>query len=207
MSPYQPNNQYQPPRSPRYPSAQRGPAQPGYNPSNRPVQPQRINNSRRQGGNALMIVAIIIGIAVLALLGFIAYMFYSARNDTDHQSETVTRYEQSVSPISQTGWREGLNTLHGTFYYNGATYGFSIKIDYDASRNIIRTVKYAPDNTGVYSDLTGQLYLSPDQTQLTINGTAGNVDTDIRVSGDPSTGTYQGEMLRGDHYGSCTITL
>ena len=153
-----------------------------------------------------MIVAIIIGIAVLALLGFIAYMFYSARNDSDHSSETVTGYEQSVSPISQTGWREGLNTLRGTFYYNGATYGFSIKIDYAASRNIIRTVKYAPDNTGVYSDLTGQLYLSQYQTQLTINGTAANVDIDIRVSGDPATGTYQGEMLRGDHYGSCTIT-
>lgn len=156
-------------------------------------------NAQERTQNRLMIILISIGVAIVICLGVIAYLMNAGK-----MRSAAPKYETTTDVATKNGlWVEGWNVLHGTFHFNGADYGFTLRVDYDAANKRLRSAIYAADNSTNNIPINREVYLSPDGTRLTIIGD----NTYIQATGSAKTGMYRGSMTRGEHYGTCTIQL
>lgn len=178
---------------------------------------QRPGDTRRN--NTLPIVlAVVSGVVILAIIGAICFFHYLDKTKiSDNALEAAatqavdTRNIQATAPsapnakigneVASMGWHEGTNELNGSFYYKGATYGFTITVNY--SNGALSNARYrAHGQSGVAKISTARLLNNG--TTLEFNG---GTDTYTSINVSYSNGSYKGSMVRGDHNGTCTITL
>ena len=99
-------------------------------------------------------------------------------------------------------FEDGYNVLYGSFNYKGAEYGFTVSFNYNTSTGKVRNaVYYADYNTSGAKNPINSMIISANEKSITISGPK----LSIKASG--SGGYYSGKMTRGDHSGTCTMSL
>lgn len=116
------------------------------------------------------------------------------------QTEQTAPTRQTIDNRQISGLKSGRNKLKGTFYFKGAEYGFTINLSYDATSGIISDATYEADGYAGVSKLGDVRY---DGNTITVE----TPKTYIRARSTGDGDTYEGEMTRGDHRGTCRISL
>lgn len=103
----------------------------------------------------------------------------------------------SLHPDLKDGW----NTFHGSFNFEGAEYPFVVEFYYDASTLQVNEAKYIATGTGSINKITS-LSFSDHDNNVTIVGPSLNISASLDTSGK-----YIGTMTRGTHSGTIEMSL
>lgn len=168
-----------------------------------------------------VIIGVIAGLVVCGIIWLVVYLVGQNRKmaemerqlEESRQKEAVEAkpaYEAaSEAAVDETPAADyydgplnsGSNVFHGYFNYAGSSYGFTVRFNYDPSTNRASGGTYDPDDYNGRKKLSG-VSVSDDGRKLVITGNS----TYIEVASDGGD-TYSGFMRRGDHQGSCSMTL
>jgi len=129
-----------------------------------------------------------------------------AKEGAEASDEVPSQADKPLGARSNGLWREGHNKLIGTFIYEGAKYGFTLTLDYSSATGRVTNTTFEAHSYGGASRIKTAV-LSGDGTVLNVSGTASGTKTVIDVKAAPGSPTFTGTMTRGDHNGSCTLTL
>ena len=116
--------------------------------------------------------------------------------------ETVEKPAQKPQRPAYSAFNDGYNVLTGSFYYQGATYGFTVSFNYDTDTGrVSNAVYYADYNTSGAKNKINSMTISTNEKSVSIKGPG----LSIKASGSP--GSYSGSMTRGKHSGTCSMWL
>ena len=209
------------------------PSQPVNTPPRPPVgQP---DGSQPGGGKAWVIVLIIV-VGVIAVTGAVLTFLYFKDNvelakeiandykraeealgempdglehempDGQEPDEAVMPEEEAAPEPGAPVWHNGRNVLIGTFNFDGNKYGFTVTLNYSESTGRASDCTFEAHGYGGVSKISTAV-ISDDGTSLYVKGTASGSEALITASAPEGSSTFTGFMKRGDHEGSCTLTL
>lgn len=117
----------------------------------------------------------------------------------EKKEDKTSKKNKTSKKSSNSYFNDGYNKLEGKFNYQGSDYGFSVSFDYDTSTHIVTNAIYKTVN-GAGMKISS-MRISSNERTLSIYGNK----LEIEATGSP--GSYSGDMIRGDHIGTCRLTL
>lgn len=195
------------------------------------ISQHRDKRGGRDSGDTTRIILIVAITLIVVFLSVAAYFFFVADKPTEdldakfnydddieevavpHDTEQATAPEYAPDEqrmptphATHNVWKDGRNILSGTFIFQGARYGFTVTLNYSSGTGRATDVTYEAAGYGEVSKLSSAT-ISSDGTVLYIRGTASGSTCEISATAHAGSRTFSGDMTRGDHVGTCTMTL
>lgn len=174
------------------------------------------NSPQNNNSNKTLIFGIVTGVLLCGIIVLIILLVNRSGSDAVTQKvDTVKVVEvkevreiEQLSPNSSQAstvydsgpLHSGYNVLNGTFNFNGSSFGFTLSFNYDPATGRASGGKYSPQG---YSGTTN-VSVSVSDGGNSITATSKNTNINVSSSGG---GIYSGWMQRGNHSGSCSLSV
>ncbi|MCM1320332.1 MAG: hypothetical protein NC217_08140 [Muribaculaceae bacterium] len=123
-----------------------------------------------------------------------------SKKDKEAESKEVALPKEEASSV----FHDGANYFNGTFNYKGSKYGFTVTFLYDAITHNAYNATYEADGYGSVSDLN--ISISNGGMNILLTGVTSGANTVIDVRSNDGA-IWSGTMVKGDHDGTCRMTL